>query len=104
MILQPSNSRYKQPNSDTSKKIEVVIDEYTNAKNAAEDVKWAIATATFGMRLRGSEFIDDLSYDMIIALTKEARGNDNEVYKAEMIRLMKRAKGLASEYSVVSKD
>ena len=50
--------RYKQPKSDTSKKIEVTIDKYTNSKNVEEDVKWAIATAAFGMKLGGSGYID----------------------------------------------
>jgi len=90
--------RYKQPAGDTSKKIEVTIVKYTESKDVTEDVNWAIATASFGMKLRGSDYLDDLEYDKIIDLAKQSRGIDTEGYRAEMIRLMKSAKGLASEY------
>jgi len=90
--------RYKAPDGDTSKKLELTVSELVKSSDLGDDANWAIATACFGMKLRESPFIDYLSYEKILRLAKNSKGSDEEGYKAEMIRLIRSAKSLSAEY------
>lgn len=99
-ILNKSNElltiklRYKQPDADVSKKIELaVIDNRSN--NVSADFRFAASVAMLGQLLRNSDFKGDASYDKVIKLAKTGLDNDEKGYRREFIRLVESAKGLA---------
>jgi Ca-activated chloride channel family protein len=86
--------RYKEPNSDTSKKIEMpLIDD--NQNNVSDDFRFAAAVAMFGQVMKNSSFKGDGTFDKAIALAQSGYGNDKQGYRREFVRLMETAKGLA---------
>ncbi|MDH6308586.1 Ca-activated chloride channel family protein [Dysgonomonas sp. PFB1-18] len=86
--------RYKEPNSDTSKKIELpLIDD--NQNNVSDDFRFAAAVAMFGQVMKNSSFKGDGTYDKAIALAQSGYGSDKQGYRREFVRLMETAKGLA---------
>ena len=85
--------RYKAPDSNTSKKIELpLIDHKSNRVSA--DFRFAAAVAMFGQLLRDSEFKGNATYDKVISLAKTGLENDEKGYKREFIRLAETAKSL----------
>ena len=64
------------------------MDKNVSIAKSSDNFRWSAAVATFGMLLRNSEFKGDASYEQCKKLAAEARGKDNEGYRAEMIRLM----------------
>ncbi|MBC5619680.1 MULTISPECIES: vWA domain-containing protein [Butyricimonas] len=84
--------RYKQPDSDKSSKMEVaVIDKNTSLNNVSENFRFSAAVAGFGMLLQDSKYKNDLTYDDIIHLAREATQYDPEGYRKEFIRLVESA-------------
>lgn len=86
--------RYKQPDSDTSKKIEVPLID-NNKNDVSDDFRFASAVAMFGQILKSSQFKGEGSYDIAIALAKSGYGNDQQGYRREFVRLIETTKGLA---------
>lgn len=86
--------RYKEPDGDTSKLIELPILESQIFKEASTDFNFASAVAEFGMLLRNSEFKGNSSYDHVIELAEKNRGEDSEEYRSEFIKMVKLAKEL----------
>ncbi|MCG2617304.1 von Willebrand factor type A domain-containing protein [Terrimonas sp. NA20] len=88
--------RYKAPDGDKSKLLEAVVKNETKGlDNASENFRFATAVAEMGLLLRDSKFKGASSYDHVIKLAKAARGEDEEGYRAEFIRLVASAKMLA---------
>ncbi len=85
--------RYKQPDGNTSKKLEVPVTE-SLLKSTSDDFKFSAAVAMFGQLLRDSQFKGDATYDKVIALAEKGVGEDKEGYRREFIRLAKTTKGL----------
>ena len=84
--------RYKQPDSDKSSKMEVaVIDKNTSLNNVSENFRCSAAVAGFGMLLQDSKYKNDLTYDDVIHLAREATQYDPEGYRKEFIRLVESA-------------
>ena len=84
--------RYKQPDSDKSSKMEVaVIDKNTSLNNVSENFRFSAAVAGFGMLLQDSKYKNDLTYDDVIHLAREATQYDPEGYRKEFIRLVESA-------------
>ena len=90
--------RYKDPDSATSKLSQVSIKDNPKALEVTSvDFRFAAAVAEFGMLLRGSQFKQQSSYAQAIGLAKGAKGNDEEGYRSEFIRLAESAKSIANE-------
>ncbi|MCO5950638.1 vWA domain-containing protein [Mucilaginibacter flavidus] len=90
--------RYKDPDSATSKLSQVSIKDNPKALEATSvDFRFAAAVAEFGMLLRGSQFKQQSTYVQAISLAKGAKGNDEEGYRSEFIRLAESAKSMANE-------
>ncbi|GHV15766.1 hypothetical protein FACS1894169_08170 [Bacteroidia bacterium] len=87
--------RYKQPNSDTSKKIEIPLID-NNLDNVSDDFRFAAAVAMFGQVVKDSQYKGNGSYDKAIALAQKGYGSDIQGYRREFVRLMETAKGLAN--------
>ncbi|HVW98484.1 MAG TPA: von Willebrand factor type A domain-containing protein [Mucilaginibacter sp.] len=94
--------RYKQPESSVSKMSKVVVmDRPEEIGNTSADFKFAAAVAEFGMLLRDSQFKQQSTYAQVIDMAKEGKGEDQEGYRSEFIRLVKSARLLTkSELAV----
>ncbi len=87
--------RYKEPNSDTSKKIEVPLID-NNGDNVSDDFRFASAVAMFAQLIKDSQYKGAGSYDKAITLAQKGFGSDEQGYRREFVRLMETAKGLAN--------
>lgn len=87
--------RYKQPDEDVSKLIEQSVTEADLQEDGlSQDFMFASAVAEFGLLLRDSEFKGDATYEQVLELAKESRGEDPHGYRAEFIKLVKIAESL----------
>ncbi|WP_233231526.1 YfbK domain-containing protein [Tichowtungia aerotolerans] len=87
--------RYKQPDGDTSSKLEFPLkDKDRSFEQADDDFRFATAVAGFGMMLRDSELKDDLTYDQVIEWAQDSLGKDEFGYRREFIDLVRNAKAL----------
>ncbi len=96
--------RYKQPDSMVSKLSQAVVnDNPENLNNTSADFKFAAAVAEFGMLLRDSQFKQKSNYDQAISLARAGKGEDNDGYRSEFIKLAESAKLLAKSELVSNK-
>ena len=79
--------RYKNPSEDKS--TEMIYIQNDEISKASEDMKFASAVALFGLKLRKSQYINEIENSTIIELAKNGRGEDVNGYRAEFIRLVK---------------
>ena len=85
--------RYKQPGQATSQLIEQPITQELVAADVdavSEDFRFAAAVAAFGQKLRGSIHAA-MSWDAIIDLARDARGEDEGGYRSEFLNLARTA-------------
>ncbi len=88
--------RYKEPSRETSKLLSVAVNEGTKGPKAiSADFQFASAVAGFGMMLTDSTYKKNMSYETIIATAKNGRGNDDNGYRAEFIRLVENSELLS---------
>jgi Ca-activated chloride channel family protein len=87
--------RYKKPDGVTSMLLEKPVSEPVDqAGHESDNLKFAAAVTEFGMILRESEFKGSSTLKSAINLAGEARGEDEEGYRAEFIRMMKTVKDM----------
>lgn len=80
--------RYKNPDEDTSRKLEVPV--LANAMNAevSGDLNFIMSVAMFGHLLRDSDFKEDASYAKVLELARKGLNDDPNGYRREFIRLV----------------
>jgi len=89
--------RYKTPNTDSSKLIEVPITQssvITDINQTSGNFQFSAAVAGFAQLLRGGENLSTMKQNDIIALAKQSKGKDEHGYRAEFINLVKLAQAL----------
>jgi Ca-activated chloride channel homolog len=87
--------RYKLPDKDVSVPMEISVkDKHTKLAETSENMRFAMAVAEFGLLIRDSNFRGTANYDHILELAKNAKGKDDEGYRAEFLKLVKTAKML----------
>ena len=90
--------RYKQPDADTSTKLEFpVTDGGGSFAAATPDFQFASAVASFGMLLRDSEHKGNTSFAAVKEIAQGASKRDEHGYRAEFLRLVDRARQLSGE-------
>jgi Ca-activated chloride channel family protein len=92
--------RYKQPDSDTSALITTPVTEgnaVATLEQAGQDVRFSVAVAAFGQKLRGTDAVSTYRYGSIIDLASGAKGEDGYGYRAEFLNLVRLAKSLSGE-------
>jgi Ca-activated chloride channel family protein len=90
--------RYKAPDGEVSKLIERTVPAQPVAlEQASPTFRFAAAVAEFGLLLRNSEHKGQASYQQVLELATEAKGNDEEGYRAEFIGLVKQAKLISEQ-------
>jgi len=81
--------RYKQPDGDTSRKLEQTVSaRASRLSKSSANFRWSAAVAAFGMLLRDSGFKGEAHYPAVVELARGAKGTDPNGYRAECIRLM----------------
>lgn len=86
--------RYKEPDGDTSKLLEYAINESYVKNIPSNNFNFASSVAEFGMLLRDSEFKGNSSYESVINRANKYKGEDNEGYRSEFIKMVKLAEKL----------
>lgn len=86
--------RYKLPREDKSNLVETPVLIKAKEANAGlqSEVKFSVAVAGFAQLLRGGQFMEDFSYDDVIKLAQESKGEDEFGYRNEFIQLVRKAK------------
>ncbi len=85
--------RYKKPDGDKSILIKQhVKSKNIKSKNLTNNYLFSAAVAEFGMLLRDSKFKANATFEHVINLANESKGEDKEGYRAEFVRLVKIAK------------
>ena len=85
--------RYKLPGEDESNLIEKAVRKTVDLGETSDDVRFSIAVAGFGQKLKASKFVD-WSWNDIRRLAKSAMGEDEYEYRADFIQLVKKAETL----------
>lgn len=84
--------RYKQPTDSHSQLLtKVLINQVQEMAQAPADFRMCVAVAAFGQLLRNSAHKGQASYDQVLALARNAKGEDPEGYRSEFIQLVKKA-------------
>jgi Ca-activated chloride channel homolog len=82
--------RYKKPDGVTSMLLEQSVKgPVREIYSSSENLRFAAAISEFGMILRKSEFKGNATLDSAVSLANSARGEDEDGYRAEFIRLIK---------------
>jgi Ca-activated chloride channel family protein len=92
--------RYKKPNADKSQLVSIPVTEANAVASldaAAEDVRFSVAVAAFGQKLKGTVQLSDFDYDRIVDMATKSRGKDEFGYRAEFVTLVRLAQGLKPE-------
>ncbi|WP_161538925.1 vWA domain-containing protein [Escherichia albertii] len=84
--------RWKSPQGKESQLAEFPLAPTINI--ASEDMLFRAAVAAYGQKLRGFEYLNDTSWQQIKQWTQQAKGQDQQGYRAEFIRLVGLAEGL----------
>ncbi len=82
--------RYKDPDGETSRRLNHVVKAADFTRRTSNDQRFAAAVATFGMVLRESEYVGSADLDSIIELAGESLGRDAEGYRSEFVDLVRR--------------
>ena len=89
--------RYKQPDGEKSALIEqpvMAAQALDEIAAAPADVRFSVAVAAFGQKLRDADGLAEFGHDRIIELAQGARGSDPFGYRAGFLTLVRLAKGL----------
>lgn len=89
------NFRYKHPDEDVSKPIDLeIFDDGTSFGNATDHMVFTASVAGFAMILRDSKYKGNLTYDQILSWTGNTLHDDPYHFRAEFRQLVQKAKGL----------
>ncbi len=87
--------RYKKPDGKTSMLLDKPVKGYiTNIEDASDNLRFAAAVSEFGMILRNSEFKGNATLEGAAKLARSARGEDEDGYRSELIRLISTVKDM----------
>lgn len=83
------NMRYKNPGEDASvllgRPVENIVVDFAGTD---EDFRFASSVAMWGMLLRDSEFKGSATYEKVLEVAQNAKGDDLQGYRSEFIRLV----------------
>jgi len=86
---------YKQPDGNTSKLLEKSVrSNPVSIGDVSDNLRFAAAVVEFGMILRESEFKGTSTLESAAGLAKSAKGEDEDGYRSEMMRLISTVKDM----------
>ena len=87
--------RYKQPDGNTSTKVEIPVKgKVLDLEDTSDNFRFSASIAEFGLIMRNSEYREDASMAQVISMAKGARGEDEEGYRSEFLKLVRLADAL----------
>ena len=87
--------RYKDPDGQTSKPLEVpVIAKVKKFEEASNDFRFTGSVAEFGMLLRDSKYRGDSNFKRVLETASTSLGQDASGYRSEFLKLVKTAEEL----------
>ena len=89
--------RYKKNSKANSQLIEKPLyknEVITNMKQASNNFNFSASVAAFAQQLRGGKYLQNFSYNDILALAKKSKGDDSYGYRGEFIQLVALAQSL----------
>ncbi len=88
--------RHKAPDGNESKLVSQQVDanNVVELNAASQDVRFSVAVAAFGQKLRQDDRLGNFTYEAIGELATRAKGEDAFGYRAEFLTLVRLAKGL----------
>ncbi len=89
------NLRYKQPDSDSSRELQLRVTKQTEAKPASGDFRFASSVLAYGMLLRDSQYSGKANWDWVISTAQENLGKDPSGLRTEFVQLAKSASRMA---------
>ncbi len=92
--------RYKQPDADKSQLIEYPLKKSMIKKNlskATNNFRFSAAVAAFGELLRGGTYAENMNYDAVLKLVRNAKADDRNGYRGEFLNLVRTAAALDSQ-------
>lgn len=92
--------RHKKPTEDKSNLITMPVKAdaaKARVDDAAADVRFSVAVAAFGQKLKNEDQVSDYSWDNILKLGTEAKGSDPFGYRAEFLKLVELSKSLKGD-------
>ncbi|HET6778815.1 MAG TPA: von Willebrand factor type A domain-containing protein, partial [Gemmatimonadales bacterium] len=87
--------RYKDPTGTSSRLLKTPMVDRGDSRGS-DDQRFASAVAAFALVLRNSEHKGAANYDLVLALARDARGEDTEGYRNEFIAMVERARALSA--------
>jgi len=88
--------RYKKPDEEKSRLIvEALADSGRDYEKASQDFRFSAAVAEYGLLLRDSAFKSKASWDNLLLLARNAKGDDRNGYRSEFINLAESCKLMA---------
>lgn len=70
--------------------------------HASNDLRFAAAVAEYGMLLRDSQFKQDSKIEQVISMAKKTKGDDDNGYRAEFIRLAESTRDMMKTTAVTA--
>jgi len=97
--------RYKLPGETKSRLVEQAVSasQVTPIEKASADVRFSVAVAAFGQKLRQQSAVSDYSFEAINALASDARGNDVSGHRSEFSKLVRLAASLKASATAPAK-
>lgn len=92
--------RYKKPDEDKSTLITMPVkagEVKKSVDDAPGDVRFSVAVAAFGQKLKNEDQVSDYSWDNILKLGTDSKGADPYGYRAEFLKLVELSKSLKGE-------
>jgi Ca-activated chloride channel family protein len=86
--------RYKNPDEERSKLLEVPVLASSVKANASPEMKFVMAVAMFGQLLRDSDYMGDATYTQVVDLARQGLEEDPHGYRREFIRLVEATRQL----------
>jgi Ca-activated chloride channel family protein len=86
--------RHKPADGDVSTESgrPVLLSDNRTENVTTDSFRFAAAVAGFGQLLRGGRYTRDFGYDEVLALARNARGDDPQGYRSELVKLVEMAK------------
>ena len=90
--------RYKKPDAATSKLLQwpIMKNNIKSLEEVSSEFKFAASVAAFGQLLRKGTYLKSFSYDDVLTLARNTKGEDSYGYRGEFLQLVSLAKGLAN--------
>ena len=88
--------RYKKPDENESRLLSIGLANGQNQfESASENLRFAASVAGFGLLLRDSRYKGNASWNNIVNIARNSRGNDLKGYRAEFVELVEKARRIS---------